>query len=85
MVEEMVEGVAAKAAVGGTGRVEGTGAGVPADMKIEVDEVLGGEVMKVEEGLAPGEVLHLAEGVVDGALAEGEAALRVVEVDPPTR
>lgn len=81
----MVEGVAAKAAVGETGQVEGTGVGVPADMKIEVDEVLGGEVMKMEEGLAPGEVLHLVEGVVVGALVEGEAALRVVEVDPPTR
>ena len=85
VVEETVEGVAAMAAVEGTGQVEGTVAGVPADMKIEVDEVLGEEVMKAEEGLAPGEVSHLAEGGAVGALAGGGGALRVVEVDPPIR
>ena len=85
VVEETVEGVAAMAAVEGTGQVEGTVAGVPADMKIEVDEVLGEEVMKAEEGLAPGEVSHLAEGVVVEVQAGGEAAHLVAEADPPIR
>ena len=85
-VEEMVEGGAAMAAVEGTGQVGGTEAGVPVDMRIEEEEVLGGEVLTVEEGLVPGEEVlhHVEEGAVE-VQAGGEAVHRVAGADPPIR
>lgn len=83
-VEGTVDG-AVKAAVEVTGQVGGTGAGVPADMRIEEGEVLGGEVLTVEEGPVPVEVFHLVEEVVVEVQAGGEAVHRVAGADPPIR
>ena len=76
---------AEKAAAEVKGQVGGTGAGVPADMRIEEGEVLGGEVLTVEVGLVPGEVFHLVEEGAVEVQAGGEAVHRVAGADPPIR